>query len=67
MLSRKMSTGDIFHTFFRLKEQLKRKVLTPVRRSVRVRRSVGLPDFLRSDNCVLESPGEVEEEIVEGN
>jgi len=50
----------------RLNKQLKRKIMTPVRRSARLRRS-GIPNFLREDDRLIDSPTQVEQDIIEGN
>jgi len=40
--------------------------MTPVRRSTRLRRS-DIPEFLREHGRVIESPTQVEQDIIDGN
>lgn len=49
----------------RLNAQINRKIMTPVRRSARFRKS-DLPSYLKSFQHFVESPSEVENDILEG-
>ena len=40
--------------------------MTPVRRSTRLRKS-DIPNFLREDHRLIDSPTQVEQDIIEGN
>ena len=46
--------------------QLKRKIMTPVRRSARLQRSNIIPEYLRADDRIIESPTQVEQDIIDG-
>ena len=40
--------------------------MTPVRRSARLRRSDIIPEYLRADDRLIDSPTEVEQDIIDG-
>jgi len=51
----------------RLNKQMKRKIMTPVRRSARLRRhSAIIPEYLRTDDRLVDSPTRVEQDIIDG-
>ena len=62
---------EILHNVFlysiRLNKQMKRKIMTPVRRSARLRRhSAIIPEYLRTDDRLVDSPTRVEQDIIDG-
>ena len=53
--------------YFRLNQHMKRRVMTPVRRSVRLQNVNRLPQYLKESNeRIVTSPGMVEDAIIDG-
>lgn len=46
---------------------MKRKIMTPVRRSARLQRQSGIiPEYLRADDRLVDSPTQIEQDIIDG-